>query len=260
MLPRFLFLNRTYSLLGQELDNLGTTHHHSKTWHSLEEVHMVGRIQDLYVLGISIWCLQDSVLLPTCKRQSTTSFSDHFTWYWDYHRLNTKIIICSTDWCSGMTLGTTFKICIKKTSILHSEKANAYNKDDGLLRWMEENTFQQFSSKKLSIWAHYLAMISAVLSQWYKSKPQSCTWWRHYFIHWYKGKGLLGMEILGEGTGKTTLWESGGGGALVTKSCLTRCDTMNYNPPGSSVREISQAVKVWSPNYWTAREFPTPVF
>ena len=68
------------------------------------------------------------------------------------------------------------------------------------------------------------------------------------------------MEILGEGTGKTILWESGSGGALVTKSCPTQCDPKNYNPPGSSVHEMSQAVKVRSPNYWTAREFPTSVF
>ena len=29
--------------------------------------------------------------------------------------------------------------------------------------------------------------------------------------------------------------------SLVTKSCLTFCDPMDYNPPGSSVHEISQA-------------------
>ena len=28
---------------------------------------------------------------------------------------------------------------------------------------------------------------------------------------------------------------------LVTKSCLTLCDSMDYNLPGSSVHEISQA-------------------
>ena len=34
---------------------------------------------------------------------------------------------------------------------------------------------------------------------------------------------------------------SGGGGGLVTKSCLTPANPMDFSPPGSSVRGISQA-------------------
>ena len=33
----------------------------------------------------------------------------------------------------------------------------------------------------------------------------------------------------------------GGGGGLVTKSCLTLCDTMDCSPPGSSVHDVLQA-------------------
>ena len=33
----------------------------------------------------------------------------------------------------------------------------------------------------------------------------------------------------------------GGGGGLITKSCLALCDLKDYSPPGSSVHGISQA-------------------
>ena len=40
-------------------------------------------------------------------------------------------------------------------------------------------------------------------------------------------------------------------GMLVTQSCLTLCDPMDYSPPGSSVYGILQ-------EYWSELSFPPP--
>ena len=60
---------------------------------------------------------------------------------------------------------------------------------------------------------------------------------------------LLGVQVLQHPKPKhQVLYKSGGGHVtvvivivLVAESCPTLCDSMDYSPPGSSVRGISQA-------------------
>ena len=49
----------------------------------------------------------------------------------------------------------------------------------------------------------------------------------------------------------------GGAGGLVTHSCLTLCNPMDWSPPGSSVHDIFQAKTFAS---WRRAWLPTPIF